>query len=134
MSKGSISIHTECGTHRLLINSFIQEDELDLWIPEEVFIEKPDTVFPLAYVLQTPSQSFPLDWTSVLNLAVDLLLYPERTNGRMKPVYFLPTARQYLEELQEIAKTQDNQALARWSEEKKRLQSMRLAVRVERVL
>ncbi|PPQ95754.1 hypothetical protein CVT26_015880 [Gymnopilus dilepis] len=106
---------------------FIQEDELDLWIPEEVFIEKPDTVFPLAYVLQTPSQSFSLDWTSVLNLAVDLLLYPERTNGRMKPVYFLPTARQYLEELQEIAKTQDNQALARWSEEKKRLQSMRLA-------
>jgi len=37
---------------------FIQEDELDLWIPEDVFIEKPDTIFPLAYVLQTPSQSF----------------------------------------------------------------------------
>lgn len=52
----------------------------------------------------------------------------------MKPVYFLPTARKYIEELQEIANTQDDKALARWSEEKKALQSMRLTVSIERII
>ncbi|KDR78817.1 hypothetical protein GALMADRAFT_224061 [Galerina marginata CBS 339.88] len=86
---------------------FIQEDELDLWIPEDVLIEKPDAIFPLAYVVQPRNRN--------------------TGNGRTKPVYLLSTVQEYLKELDEVDRAQDENALANWSQGKKGLQDMRIS-------
>jgi len=43
-------------------------------------------------------------------------------------LYFLPTTRKYLQELDDIAINKDGNALAIWSQEKKDIQAMRVTV------
>ncbi|KAF8969142.1 hypothetical protein BDZ97DRAFT_266555 [Flammula alnicola] len=90
--------------HKCIKKQFISEDELDLYIPENVCIEKPDSIFPF------------------------ILLPQKRVAGRNKPLYFLPRAREYLEELEEVESLMDDKALARWSYEKKEIQTARVEV------
>ncbi|KIM36165.1 hypothetical protein M413DRAFT_449358 [Hebeloma cylindrosporum] len=80
---------------------FASEDELDLWIPEDIYIEKPDSIFPCVQSSKS-------------------------VEGRRKLLYFLPTTRKYLQELNDIAVSKDGSALSTWSQEKKDIQAMRI--------
>jgi len=83
---------------------FRSEDELEAWIPEDVVIEKPDLIFP--YI---PSQ---------------------RTdkNGGKSPLYFSSAVKEYLRELDDILLTKDDHdALTRWIQKKKDLQTLRVS-------
>ncbi|KJA16862.1 hypothetical protein HYPSUDRAFT_1105175 [Hypholoma sublateritium FD-334 SS-4] len=82
-----------------LQQKFISEDELDLWLPENIYIEKPEAIFPF------------------------LLPAQKRTSGRNKPMYFLPPAREYLRQLDTLA---DDAALAAWSADKREKQALRM--------
>jgi hypothetical protein len=74
-----------------------------LWIPEDILIEKPDLIFPFAF-----SQ--------------------RRQGGRYKPVYYLPRVLEILEELENLMRRSNTQeALDKWSQEKKELQSTRVS-------
>lgn len=37
----------------LLFPRFISEDELDLWLPENIYIEKPEAIFPFLLPAQS---------------------------------------------------------------------------------
>jgi hypothetical protein len=98
---------------------FVSEDELDLWIPEDIYIEKPDLIFPSSSSccpLRSEFNSFEFKIT-------------EPVEGRKKLLYFLPTTRKYLQELDDIAASKDSNALVLWSQEKKDIQAMRVTVR-----
>ncbi|KAF8183383.1 hypothetical protein BJ912DRAFT_549311 [Pholiota molesta] len=83
---------------KCLKKQFISQDELDLWLPESLYIEQPDLIFPYFMACQ-------------------------KREGRHKPIYFLPTVQEYLRELNRLA---DDATLAEWSQEKKDKQAERV--------
>lgn len=104
------------------------------WIPADIYIEKLATVFPYAVLLNPQRHDLP---RGVHSAAASALANNNNNNNvnaneahrsRLKPLYHFPTIRKYLAELDVIAAQKDENALLRWSREKKEIMNARVRV------
>ncbi|CAA7266830.1 unnamed protein product [Cyclocybe aegerita] len=84
---------------------FISEAELEFRIPEDLFIERPDSIFP--YLSPRPTRR-------------------GTKSGNRVPLYLTSTANEYLQELDDIVFNKDDKALSQWSERKRDIQAEKL--------
>ncbi|EAU85468.2 hypothetical protein CC1G_06369 [Coprinopsis cinerea okayama7 len=86
---------------RCIKQQFITQDELDCWIPEELYVQKPASVFPYAVINQ-------------FNLRLPATA-----------LYFSPVAKQYLAEVSSLISAKEGK-LEEWIKEKGEVQLERI--------